>query len=479
MYLTSVNGLNKSIQNTQFYKDKRPTAKPILIDRCNFVINSIVEGNRHNWELKDFQEVPINGEILQSQLSCKYLLITKLLEKLDFIKINHSYISQKTANANNKKRINSGLLPTFKAESKKYSLTNKSKDLGIIKVGVLSERTEERLLKYKTKLLLTYLKDKQIHSKIFYNLTELHFDYNNAHASYKQHTTNNNNIDQAQHYYKTYNALKSINDYTTTGQYIESSEFYYTQSKLVNRVFHYYSNIPKDYRKCLKHSGGNMLAEIDLKNSQPLIIALNYISGVYEQHNIKLKKVKEIYKDIDKKKVRGICCSESILNSSTKQLLNNVLTGTFYKTIAEHGLKEGNTDFYNLFINDYSKFKGVVLGEGLYFNLIPLHKIKDAERYLLELYPDFMKWIRATKSKNGYKSISIQAQLTESSLFINDLFLGLEHGKHFAVPVHDSILVKSNEVDYFKSKLFAIFGNRFPMLTAEQIKKLFTITYYN
>ncbi len=478
MYLNSINGLNKAIQGTQYYKSKRPSAKGVLIDRCNFVIHSIVEGNRHNWNVNDYTEVPLHRNILKAQLgSNEYVTVLKLLQDLDYININNSYLSQYSANKKNKERISNGLMPTIKAESKKYYLTDKAKGYGIKKVGVLSERTEKRILNYKKKLLSTYLKDTQVHGKIFYNLTNLHFDYNNAYKAFKAHTTDNNNIDQAQYYFKTYNALKTINHYTKTSQYIESTDFYYTQSKLVNRVFHYYGNIPKSYRTNLKHKDGNTLAEIDLKNSQPLIITLNYINKLFSTHNI--NKGIDINKDnrYNKRDI-GICVLKSFIDTNTLNLLNNVLSGTFYKTIAEHGLKEGNESFYNLYKNDYSEFKRNILGQGLYFNLLPADSVKDAERYLMELYPEFMEWIRDTKHKNGYKSISIKAQITESCLFINDLFLGLEHGKDFAVPVHDSILVKSNEVDYFLNKLFAIFENRFPMLTPEEVKNLFTITYY-
>lgn len=491
MYLKSVNGLNIAIQQTELYKSKRPTAKKILIDRCNFLINSIVDGNRHKWNVSDYEAVPLNREILKQQLGNReYTVIKDLLSNLGYINIGIEYISPFKAAWLNKNRIEYGLYPNVKTESKKYSLTDKAKDKGIVKVGVLSPKTESRLLKYKSSLLKTYLKDKQIHSKIIFNLTELHFQNDKAVNIYNEYTLNNDNLEQALYYQNTFNVLKKMNTYSIAENFINCQDFYYTQSKLVNRVFHYYSTIPKQYREFLKHKTGGQLAEIDLKNSQPFIIVMNYINGLFAPHNILNEKTKKSPNiEIDKmkgkggkgkgKEIDGICGAKSFLDLDTQNLLDSVLNGTFYKVVAEHGLKQGNKDYYNLYLNDYSTFKGKVLGEGLYFNLIPKDKIKESERYLLDMYPNFMEWVRKTKSKKGYKSISINAQITESDLFINDLFLSLEHEKHFAVPFHDSIIVKADEVNFYLDRLINIFENRFEMLDKEQIKKLFRISLYN
>ena len=478
MYLNSIRGLKKALESTDYYKSKRPTAKPIVIDRANFVINSIFEGNRHNWNIEDYQPVPLHRNILKSQLgSNEYIKVLNILKQLDYIKVDESYISQSLANSQNNIRAFNGLSPNIKAISKRYSFTAKSVSLGIIKVGVLSERTEKRLLKYKSNLLRHYLKNTQIHSKIFYNITDLHFNHKTAKGVMADNISKDSTEDKANHYFKTYKALQKINEYKTTQDYIESLEFYYTQSKLVNRVFHYYSNIPKGYRQHLQHKDGSRLCEIDLKNSQPLIIVMDYIKKVISTHNINiaLKEGKRDIKGIDR--LGSICVLESFCSES-KELLDAVLNGTLYKTLAEYGLMQGNKEYYDMYINDYSKFKGAVLGEGLYFNLVPLNKIKDSERYLLELYPKFMQHIREEKRKNGYKSISINAQLIESSIFIDALFLRLKHGDDFAVPVHDSIIVKVAEVDYFKNILISIFEDKYPMLPTEIISNLFKIENY-
>ena len=491
MYLESIDGLNIAIQETPLYKSKRPSEKPILIDRCNFVINSIIQGNRHHWSLEDYGAVPLHRDILVSQLGARqYIDVLSLLKEADYIDVNDSYLSQTMAKKLNAKRVAVGLLPNVVAESKKYSLTAKSKEIGIAKVGVLSERSVKRFLKHKAKLINHYLKDTKVHSKIFNSISNLHFNYIDAENIRNKYIEGNANKDQAEFYDKSYKALKQINDYTTTNEFISSEHFYYTQSKKVDRVFHYYGNIPKNYRKHLSHKNGNKLAEIDLKNSQPFIITMAYIKELIANNKTQfytngLPQIDVVGPEgvddrsiINKERnsIGSICVAKSI-SDTTSKLLKEVLSGTLYRTVAEYALLKGDKEFYDLYIKEYGKFKAKVLGEGLYFNYVPLKKIKPAEQYLRELYPDFMQWIRTNKQKNGYKSISIEAQKIESSLFINDLFTSLDAGA-FAVPVHDSIIVKAGEVQYFKQKLFNIFAKQYPMLNVNIVKDLFKVEYY-
>jgi hypothetical protein len=492
MFLNSVSGLHKAVQGTDYYQTKRPTAKDVLIDRCNFVVNAIVQGNRHNWSVKDFELVPLHRDVLRSQLDSRESYnIINLLKDLEYITVNNSYISQAAAAAINTKRVAAGLSPSVVAESKKYGLTDKSKGSGIIKVGVLSEKSIKRLKRYKSKMLLFYLKDKEIHSKIFNNITDLQFNSEGAKDIHKEYTSNNPNKNQSEFYDNSYKTLKEINSYVTDNDYINCSEFYYTQSKKVNRVYHYYSNIPSSYRKHLLHDDGSQLAEIDLKNSQPFIIVMNYIEGLKNKEINQFKSfarpqestygvktdLDRINKKRERKEIGSICGVKSLINRNTSNLLNEVLSGSLYKTIAEYALSIGDDEFYNLYINQYGKFKAKILGEGLYFNYLPLAKIKPAERYLIDLFPEFMKWVRESKRTNGYKSISIQAQQIESSFFIDGLFASLKEND-FAVPIHDSIIVKAQEVEYFKNKLIAIFEDRYTMLTRDQVSNLFKIENY-
>ena len=68
MYLNSIQGLHQAIKETPHYKNKRPSEKPVLIDKVNFLMDSIYSGNRQHWNLKDFEPVPIHHKTLRKML---------------------------------------------------------------------------------------------------------------------------------------------------------------------------------------------------------------------------------------------------------------------------------------------------------------------------------------------------------------------------------------------------------------------------
>lgn len=443
MYLYSIDGLHTTVKQTDYYKGKGNKIKPVLLDKVNFLIDAIIKGNRHHWELSQYKPIPLHHKILRKMMGrYENETIIELLQEMDILQVNHSYTSTGYANKLTKQGVKS------KPESKKYGLTDTAKTMKVIKVGVLSERMEKKILQYKKELINHYLKDNTIHSKIIYNLTNLRFNPSHPEVI-KALNEVDTDTDQGKYYQDTYKALQELNQYNFISQYMECPHFYYTQSKNVNRVFHYYSTIPKPYRESLTLKNGTTLAEIDLKNSQPLIIGLNYIRS-----------------------------RNGKLTDTDTDLLNDIVGGNFYKRIADYAYLNEDVELYNLYHTDYSKFKATILGQGLYFQYLPLENIKDAEKYLLELYPNFMKYLREKKRIKGYKTVSIEAQQIESSIFINGLFKNLTD-QEFAVPVHDSIMVKSGETDQYLDKLVYIFRRKFPFLTSKQVQDLFRVTQYN
>lgn len=443
MFLHSIDGLHTAVKQTDYYKGKGEKMKPVLLDKVNFLINAIDLGNRHHWELSEYKPVPLHRDLLRKMLG-RYEAenIINLLQEINILQVNHSYTSTGYANQLIKKGVKS------KPESKKYGLTDTAKTMQIIKVGVLSERMEKKILKYKKELINHYLKDHVIHSKIIHHLTNLRFNPHHPEAL-KALNKADTTTDQGKYFQDTYQALQEMNEYNFISQYTECPHFYYTQSKNVNRVFHYYSTIPKPYRESLTLKDGTPLAEIDLRNSQPLIIGLNYIRS-----------------------------RKGKLTDTDTNLLNDIIGGNFYKRIADHAQLNEDAELYDLYHTDYTKFKATILGQGLYFQYLPLESIKNAEKYLLELYPDFIRYIREKKRIKGYKTVSIEAQQIEASIFIDGLFKDLTD-QEFAVPVHDSVIVKSGEAHQYLNKLVYIFRRKFPLLTAKQAHKLFRVTQYS
>ena len=273
MYLTSIRGLNDMVKETDLFKStKRPSAKDVLIDRTNFIIHSIAEGNRHHWNVADFEAVPLYKGILKEQLGNSYTDITNCLLNLGIINIDHSYIPTSTAKRLTKSNLAKGIDKVVKPISKKYGLTKKAKSIGLSKVGVLSHKTETRIRRHKSNILDTYLKDEIVHAKIIFNTTDLCINLEDI-------TPYLNNLDtqeQKDHFISSYNTLKKFNTFTTIDQYKKADEYFYQARNKVGRCFNYFTTVPKSLRINLIHRTGEQLSEIDLVNSQPLLLGLTF-----------------------------------------------------------------------------------------------------------------------------------------------------------------------------------------------------------
>lgn len=448
MYLYSINDLHHELKETEYYQKKRPSIKPVLVDKVNFLLNSIIHPNRTKYkhEIESYDSVPLLSSELAAMLGNReYTRIIEVLEKLDILKVNHSYISKETLKITNRNRKKNGYKTLKKeAQSKTYSLTDKALNKGIKKVGLLSPRMENKINAYRKKTIQEYLNE-PMHEKIINSTFQVDFIYTNKEANEALNKYEPDTV-KGQFFTETYNELKEISTYSDTSQYLENSNYYYTQSKKVNRVYHYYTTIPKAYREALRHKDGSQLSEIDLSNAQPLILGLDY-------HN-----------------------SKTTLTRSDKELKEDLLKGNFYERIAKQALKNNDAEFYNLYENNYGEFKAKVLGEGLYFNYIPdFKKIKPAEKYLLQLYPDFIQYIRNEKRLYGYKYVSHMAQRKEASIFITGIFKNLNQND-FALPVHDALIIKEKEVEKYLNKLVASFKTIFPLV--ENPRELFKIKNY-
>ncbi len=443
MYLQSISGLNKEVKETSYYKNKiKPTDKLLLIDKCNFIIHSIVEGNRHNWYVQDYGEVQLMSKILIEQLGSKinrrngkaeYINIINLLIELNYIKKDESYISTDMADVENKKRLKKGVMTSIRPESKTFWLTLYAKNKGIKKVGVLSKRSEERILRYRFRELEKYYKN-PFHKNIMDNIFNLHFNYKkaspilknvqlNSKIELKRLAQQNNTTQKAklkekkqadriikklEFYERIFATLKNMNGYSSAKDYFLTEGFYYKVSNKVDRLYHFHSTIPTSYRECMSNKKRKVLGEMDLSNSQPLFIALKF-NKIEPQFFTKdrLKVFIDRNNIGGNKEVKSICITLALINEEKRELLSDVLNGNFYKKIANEGLRQGNIKFSNLYQDNYKKFKQKVLGNGLYGRLRSIDNVLKEEKYIMALYPNFMKWIRHIKITEGYKAVPI------------------------------------------------------------------------
>ena len=482
MQVKSLENIDLIIKKTDAYRlKKKNTDKLILLDKVNILLSFIIQQNFYNWDIKDYEPIPLHSKILKTAIDDFYKNIIKLLIDNDIIKTNGSYITKIDAAKENYIRKSNGLLPNIKAHSIKYGLTKTSKKLKVVNVEIIVKKRKEKYKDHLKKKYNGYMKN-PIHSKILNNLFQLKFNCVAALEELKK-IQNEGTKTMIRYYEDSYDMLCKMNDYTTMEEYFLAKGFYYTQSELVDRVFHFISTIPKVFRKHLFHKTGEVMAEIDLSNAQPLLIGLEFILTAQPPIFKDKSYVKEgkSYVNEGNKDICGVLAPSNIIcgvlanyEKEHERLFDDLINGNFYEKISQIARKNNDLEFYNLYKNNYKEFKKIVLGEGLYFYLLPKDRIKPAEKYLMEMYPLFMEYIRKLKRENSYKSIPIKAQKNEAKIFVGEFFNDLDND-FFAIPVHDSILTLQSNVKYVESRLKTIMQTQYPFLSDEHLTNLFTV----
>jgi hypothetical protein len=468
MYLKSLNGLNDLVKETDYYKNKlKPTDKGLLIDKTNIVINHIINGNRNIWSIDYFQPIPLNAEILKKQLGRNYKEIISLLIDLDIIETDNKYLTALTAT-----KITKQTNYKITAQSKNYGLTSTAKAMEIVKVGVLTKRIEKKIIETKESELNEYLKDKKVHSKIINNLKYLTFTISDLQVALELVKLNNET--EIDHYTDCFNALQDLNNITGVNEFKTSLNFFYSANNKVGRVYHYYTTIPKQYRHHLRHSDGSRLVELDLKNSQPLILMLLYFKAVtHTISDIPTTKSTNVNSDIlywfDTNKenlIKTIAPTETdfiMLTAELNMLFEEMVNGTFYSSISDDMLDE--TSYKELKVNVLKSFYSY-----------PNDKLSETETIIKNAYPYFFKFIRLIKKERSNKELSHLAQIYESSIFIDKVFTELDINM-FAVPVHDSILVKENDLHVVKKIITEAIVDTFSISSALALQLLSTTKY--
>lgn len=442
MYFYTLKNLHKEVKLYEdYYWSKSDAARRTTIDRFNYVIHSIItSGKFRSEDDSDHQPVYLSSHILKDVLGTReYREVIGRLKDMGYIEVDDSYVSEGISTVSNP------------ARSKSYQLTQKALNKERVKVGVISNSMKKTLKRLRRKLFDPYLDDEEVHGKILNSIISVKFlpDTKVARERLDKYPPESAKGKATK---RDFDKLCAYNEYSEIDELIYDLSFHYSESSLVGRVYHPYTSIPRLFRESLMHRDGSKLMEIDLKNAQPLLLGLTYL---------RIKNTEE--QDI---------------TDTDKQLIEDLTTGSFYKRLSEVAQQNSNVEISEKFENDYSEFKRLVLGEGLYFNYIPDEdKIKPMEKYLIEAYPDFMSWLREDKAQNGYKRPSITTQQAESNIFIQEVFTEIDD--EFCIPVHDSLIIKTTDKDFFLNKLYQIFSTKFNELSKEAIRGLFHKTYYD
>lgn len=472
MYLNSIQGLHLAIRQSEAFieattREFSPMNGNLLIDKCNVFCHFILQKN--GWNLKDnkaLEAVPLNKITLRDQIGkAKDLSIVKsILFELGVIYTDNYY---------NTHRVGDTSKPTT---SKKYIITKEWIEKGVVRVGVLDQRTIKKLNNYKQKQF-KQLTTQRIHQRILRSLAQLQFNQDEAFEKFSQlpsFTKDPLVRDPKQKmltYVSAFETLSELNELDGEGYepLLKHNAFYYDKA-ITNRVYHYHTNIPSIYRESLRHKDGTRLVELDLKNSQPTMLLFNFLGDTSEVPTY----IEALKKEIEKKErninryISGylIPTEENYIREIDKLFKAIVKNGTLYEAVAEHALSIGDIEYYELYKENRGAFKQQIIAYGLFNVMLPLEKIHKAERYLLEMFPLFMHWIRLEKLDKGYKYIPHLAQKKEASIFIDGIFGKVqEHSFGFAVPIHDSLLVKEHHEDYWRERLYNAFRETFPHLT--------------
>lgn len=463
---TAVNGILQS----DFYTSRKQAHRKLLMDKCNFVLHRIIEGNVHNWEVKDFEPVEISATILQGQLGRDYRKILNLLIDSNIIETNRKYITAKKAaeiNLSKGKEV-------LKAHCIKYGLTKEAKKGSIIKVG-MGKRMAKKLSQLKEGQIKILIQNKAIYAKIIRSLCDIYFKEDISDIKPVKKREEQSYEALLNHYAGCTRTALRMNKAEKIQDFIDISGFYISASKKVGRVFHTLASMPKEFRRSLIHRTGEDLSIIDLKSAQPILLFSKWVRDSQQVHNIYNKNIdlKKEEEEKGKEEGEGICCA---VMKEQQEIKKALFSGTFYGQIVER-CKESYPELYELYLTNYDGYKGfkwLIFARGFYNRLMPLNKAHRMEQVLYDLYPNWMEYIREEKKKYGYKTVSIEAQKAESNLFIYGLFPYLSDSD-FCIPIHDAVIVKKMDSDFYANMLSTLFGMQHQHLgiDSETIYRLF------
>jgi hypothetical protein len=384
---------------------------------------------------------------------------------------------------------------TIGIASQSYYLTNYALSFDIVQVGVKSKaiaKTIKKVFKNKTKPFLSH----PIHGKQINNLTQLKISDN------EKIVLPWKSDDQESYYNWAHTNLVRFSEYTTTDEFYTDANFTYSLSDY-GRTYHFCTSLPKLYRYKLRHISGLPITELDLISAQPLLIALAYqeflihMFNKYGYREGDMLNISDLYR-IKSKTLEGfeglikLSKEDLILYNKNSvstfhyndeickevpmsQVLIDCLSGKFYDVIQKHIAIMDDEELvakYGDLSRDEIKLK--IIADAFYSN--QWFKTKEFLEIVSNKYPDFVKYITYFKDCHGYKKLSQQGQSREANIFIDGVYS--EIGDKFAVSVHDSILVKSEEVDYFNRVLVGLMQKNHPFVNPELFENVIKPTYY-
>lgn len=420
------------ITSTQFKSKKTESKRLLLLDRCNWLITSIVNVNLYrNQNIQEY--VNLHSGYLKRYLTNRnYKDIERCLIGLGIIIINETYSTDRF--------------------TKSFRLTDKAIELGIKETYIQTEKFKlqyERINKQRIekvqenpllkKITINTAKLKVVELQEF--ITEAY--YNPLDYIEKQEYDNmsdkelmlffeklelklskdKNYLFKKKRYEDYYNGFKNLNDTNNPKKLLEINVNYLPTIANSGRVYHTFASMPKQVRKCLRTKSNELLWEVDMSSAQPTIIFLEWLN--YAKSNW-VEKFENEY---------NLC-------------LELILKGEIYKYILE------NSDYFRS-IQNYKKLKQEILTV-----INAENKPTPGNLSLQKLFPNVFNWINQIKLRKGYKEVSLIGQRTEAKIFV-ETYKKIPDNK-FALIIHDCILVTKKDLKYVINLLENRIRNLYP-----------------
>jgi len=394
------------VTSTQYHKLKTREQKLLLLDRCNWLISSIIKAHI---KLNEPYGKYLN---LQSQLLKKYIGdrtykdIQLCLIGLGIILENPKYSTSKFSKsfALTPKAIKLGIKNTIVYSKKFNTKLNALKEVNY--EDTFSNPILRKILVNTSKLLVVeepfYYAERILPSPIYVETENGQIDISEPVNQFK--------VDRYDAFYISFYALNKVTD----PKVLFNSSINYTPTiSKSGRIYHLIASIPKLIRESIRTKSNELIWEVDMCSAQPSIIFLEWLK--YVQTN----NIKHVEKEYN-------------------HCLKLLLSGGIYAYIQE------NSEFFNGL--SYDKLKKSVLSA-----INAENKPTQPNKELSRLFPNVMMWVNAIKKKSGYKEVSFLGQSAEANIFV-EVYKKIPDDK-FALIIHDCILTTEKDVLLVKKLL--------------------------
>ena len=394
------------VTSTQYHKLKTREQKLLLLDRCNWLISSIIKAHI---KLNEPYGKYLN---LQSQLLKKYIGdrtykdIQLCLIGLGIILENPKYSTSKFSKsfALTPKAIKLGIKNTIVYSKKFNTKLNALKEVNY--EDTFSNPILRKILVNTSKLLVVeepfYYAERILPSPIYVETENGQIDISEPVNQFK--------VDRYDAFYSSFYALNEITDPKVL---FDSSINYTPTIAKSGRIYHVIASMPKLIRESIRTKSNELIWEVDMSSAQPSIIFLEWLK--YAQKNNS--------RDIDKE--YQLC-------------LKLLLSGGIYAYIQE------NSEFFKGL--SYEKLKKSILTV-----INARYRPSEPNKELSRLFPNVMMWVNEIKESEGHEKVSHLGQRTEASIFV-EVYKEIPDEK-FALIIHDCILVIREDVLFIKELL--------------------------